>query len=76
LACGCVSSWCRRASVAARNNPEVKQALIKSMEATEAQLSGPSQLVFDPDFKFRRGRGRGPWGGGIGRIPCTASGAS
>ncbi|GAA2576752.1 ABC transporter substrate-binding protein [Dactylosporangium fulvum] len=35
-----------------RSNPEVKQGLIKSMEATEAQLTGPSSLIFDPDFKF------------------------
>ncbi|MEV8516986.1 ABC transporter substrate-binding protein [Dactylosporangium sp. NPDC051484] len=35
-----------------RSNPEVKQGLIKAMEATEAQLTGPSSLIFDPDFKF------------------------
>ncbi|WP_238015821.1 ABC transporter substrate-binding protein [Dactylosporangium sp. AC04546] len=35
-----------------RGNAEVKQGLIKAMGATEAQLNGPSSLIFDPDFKF------------------------
>ncbi|GAA2389583.1 ABC transporter substrate-binding protein [Dactylosporangium salmoneum] len=35
-----------------RSNPEVKAGLVKSMEAKEESLSGPSSLIFDPDFKF------------------------
>lgn len=35
-----------------RSNPQVKEGLIKAMGATEGQLTGPSSLMFDPDFKF------------------------
>jgi len=30
----------------------VRKALIAALGATEAQLAGPSNLSFDPDFKF------------------------
>ncbi|MFI5911005.1 ABC transporter substrate-binding protein [Dactylosporangium sp. NPDC051541] len=35
-----------------RSNQEVRAGLIKAMETTDAALTGPSSLVFDPDFKF------------------------
>jgi NitT/TauT family transport system substrate-binding protein len=35
-----------------RSNTTVRPALIKALGATEAELAGPSKLIFDPDFKF------------------------
>jgi len=35
-----------------RSNPEVKAGMIKSMQLTDAQLTGPSPLIFPAAFEF------------------------
>jgi hypothetical protein len=44
--------WSDRVQGDYRSNPTVHAAMIKALCATEAELTGPSNLQFDPDFKF------------------------